>query len=200
MLGQVSIASMNMRGKWATKPSKTVIVVNATSAQSTSSQYRRDLSPMTERRYKGYWNFEHYWQAGKVYADINKEAYKKWWKDQTSAKRRYPGSKGMKVLHAQFDGEEMDYVTSRKKVYVPEYEILVRDTKSIRELTELVKNGVDVVVYDFDGPRTDSGDVSCCEVDVELLTQKINDTRFPFGHGYVVAALIAGIDSSSYIS
>jgi hypothetical protein len=43
-------------------------------------------------------------------------------------KRRYPNSKGKKVLYAVFDNDDdnddnlkkMDYITSRKKGYVPE--------------------------------------------------------------------------------
>ena len=31
------------------------------------------------------------------------------------------------------------------------------------------------------------------EVTLELLRRKIEDTRFPFGHGYVVAGLLAGV-------
>ena len=40
-----------------------------------------------------------------------------WWRELKKPKRRYPKSKGMKVLYAVFDGndEKMDYITSRKK-------------------------------------------------------------------------------------
>ena len=60
--------------------------------------------------------------------------------------------------------------------------------------------GENLIVYDFDGPRTKDGTVTCLEVTPELLKEKIEDTRFPFGHGYVVAASIAGISTNIYMS
>ena len=57
----------------------------------------------------------------------------------------------------------------------------------------------DVVVYDFDGPRADDGAPECRELTLDLLREKINDMRFPFGHGYVVAALLAGVPPSEYV-
>jgi hypothetical protein len=43
-------------------------------------------------------------------------------------KRRYPKSKGAKVLHSIFDdGVARDYITSRKEIYVPEYSALIQD-------------------------------------------------------------------------
>jgi len=68
----IYIASMNMRGKWAEPISKKSIKINVTSVQSKKSKNRLAFSPMTEivGGYKGYWNFESYWQSGKVYEDI----------------------------------------------------------------------------------------------------------------------------------
>ena len=42
------------------------------------------------------------------------------------------------------------------------------------------------------------GGVTCLEVTEELLIDKINDTRHPFGHGYVVASILAGIPVQNY--
>ena len=72
--------------------------------------------------YNGYYCFENYWQSGKVYENISIVKTKRWWKELKQPKRRYPNSKGNKVLYAIFDSdvsEQMDYITSRKKVYVP---------------------------------------------------------------------------------
>ena len=55
-----------------------------------------------------------------------------------------------------------------------------------------------MVIYDFDGPRAPDGTPLCLPVTVELLKQKINDTTFPFGHGYVVAATALGIPPTEY--
>jgi hypothetical protein len=87
---------------------------------------RVTFSPMQEivGGYKGYYCFENYWQSGKVYENIPIITTKKWWKELEQPKRRYPNSKGKKVLYAVFDNDDnlkkMDYITSRKKGYVPE--------------------------------------------------------------------------------
>ena len=73
MVGKIYIASMNMRGKWADPILEDSLKINVTSAQSKTSQDRLNFSPMTEiaNGYKGYWNFESYWQSGKVYEEFN---------------------------------------------------------------------------------------------------------------------------------
>jgi len=196
-MGKVYVASMNLRGKWAKRP-QGALLVNVTSAQSKGSKNRRDFSPMTpvEGGYKGYWNFESYWQSGKVFEDIPPEKVKEWWRKNIQPRRRYPHSKGRRVLYAKFDGHDaqMDYITSRKMVYVPEYAQLVKDREMTKVWRETVVRGESVVVYDFDGPRDEEGHVMWVEVTESLLCEKLNDTTFPFGHGYIVAALIAGID------
>jgi hypothetical protein len=203
MSGKLYIASMNMRGKWAEPTIDNYIKVNVTSAQAKKSRYRLDFSPMQEivNGYKGYWNFESYWQSGKVYQDIPIETTKKWWKELKQAKRRYPNSKGKKVLYSIFDGnqEKMDYITSRKKVYVPEYYNLIKDRKTIIELKSKLKDGTNIIIYDFDGPRDISDQVQCIELSIDFLKEKINDNKFPFGHGYIVGATILNICPDLYI-
>jgi len=118
---------------------------------------------------------------------------------ETGPKRRYPGSKNKKVLYALFNNEKMDYVTSRKKVYVPRYHELMKEKEMALKWKETIHKGKDVVVYDFDGPRELDGSVTCVEVTVDLLKEKINDTRFPFGHGYVVASFLKNIELGEFI-
>mgnify|MGYP001167086717 FL=1 len=196
--GKVYIASMNCRGKWATKPHG-VLSLNVTSAQPKKSQERIDLSPMHLKGYKGFINFEAYWQSGKVWDTIPREESILWWKTQTKAKRRYP--KGRKVLCSIFEDiseKELDYVSSRKCVYVPEYAAYISNTDSLKKWKNIVNGGQDVAVFDFDGPRTPSGSVDIKEITLDLLKDKIHDTRVPFGHGYVVSALLAGISIESF--
>jgi hypothetical protein len=203
MPGKVFIASMNLRGEWAPSPYGTV-KVNVTSAQGSANKNRRDFSPMTavDGGYEGFWNFEAFWQSGKVFEGISEEKVKSFWHKVSEAKRRYPGSKGKKVLYAHFEDipdEKMDYVTSRKKVYVPRYFDLMKDKEMALFWKEQVEAGKDIVVYDFDGPRTMDGGVTCVEVTKEMLCEKINDTNFPFGHGYIVAAWLKGMSPDSYL-
>lgn len=200
MPGKIYVASMNMRGRWADPICENPIKINVTSAQSKTSKNRLNFSPMTpiEGGYKGYWNFESYWQSGKVYENIPIEKTKKWWRELKEPKRRFPNSKGKNVLYAIFDGndDKMDYVTSRKNVYVPEYYNLIKDKELIEYWKKSLNEGNNLVIYDFDGPRTKEGGILCLELTKELLTEKINDIQFPFGHGYIVASCIAGINLS----
>ena len=203
-MGKVYIASMNLRGTWAPKPSASIKVVNVTSAQASASLTRRDFSPMTEIEggYNGFWNFESYWQSGKVFEGIPEATTKKWWKAQNTAKRRYPGSKGKKVLYSSWPthgNKHMDWVTSRKEVYVPEYFELMKDTESAIELQKYVASGKDIIIYDFDGPRLADGSVTTVELTPELLQEKINALDFPFGHGYIVGAWLKRITPDQYI-
>lgn len=213
--GKVYIISLPGRGKGKHIESPVGCVkLNVTSGQATLNKNRRDFSPMTfvDGSYKGFANFESFWQSGKVFEEIDEEKAMKFWKNVGKAKksgergppkRRYPGSKGKKVLYAKFPGfenQEMDYVTSRKEVYVPLYEEMIRDREMALHWKKAVESGQDVAVYDFDGPRLEEdGSESCAEVTMELLKEKINDTRFPFGHGYVVAAYITGHDLKDVI-
>ena len=98
------------------------------------------------------------------------------------------------MTHAGFGGKAYGYVDSRKEVYVPRYSELARP--HIERLCGDMEK--DIVVYDFDGPRNPDGGVRCDEVSVDLLREKIEDTRFPFGHGYIVAGLLAGIEPHMY--
>lgn len=197
---------MNMRGRRADAPAD-ACRVNATSAQAWC-QARADLSPMTpvEGGYEGFYNFEAWWQAGKVFEGVPHETSRRWWACISEPKRRYPGAQKAPVLHACFGpaggpvGEPLDYVASRKLVYAPRYAELVEETKTVAKLRALRDMGKDVVIYDFDGPRLPDGTPTCLEITPEVLRGKINDTAFPFGHGYIVAALVAGIPLDEFCS
>jgi hypothetical protein len=200
--GKVFIASMNMRGKWADPIDINSIKINVTSAQGKNNNNRINFSPMTEIEggYKGFYCFENYWQSHKVFEDIPIEKTKTWWTNLQEAKRRYPNSKGKKVLYALYDEEKLDYINSRKKIYVPEYYELIKNKALVEYWKKMLNEGNNLVIYDFDGPRTETGDVTCLELTETLLIEKINYLNQPFGHGYVVAACIAGFSPDKYIN
>lgn len=203
MSGKVYIASMNLRGTWATSPPNTK-KVNVTSAQRKDHKFRLAFSPMTpiQNKYKGYYCFENYWQSGKRYQDIDSKKVTDWWKKQNKGKRRYPDGKGKQVLYAKFPhiSENLGYIESRKQVYVPEYFNLIKNNPVLIELKKELSNGTNLVVYDFDGIRNDDGTPTCKKITLELLREKMLDTRYPFGHGYIVAAAILGINPEAYIN
>jgi len=199
---KIYIASMNMRGIHSNCNNNLALKINVTSAQRTGSKYRSAFSPMhvdEYSAYKGYACFENYWQSGKVYQSIPHNITRRWWKEQKEAHRRYPKSKDIKILCAKFEdyGDvEMDYITSRKKVYVPEYYEKIKHNKVLREIINMNE---DIIISDFDGPRDIDGNPICLEITKELLISKINDTRHPFGHGYIIAGIIAGYLPNDYV-
>jgi len=207
--GRVYVASMNLRGKHAPKPPG--IPRNVTSAQQKGSALRRDFSPMTPYpgKFRNFYNFEAWWQSLKRYTKDDKavspeeaKKIKEWWLKQTSAKRRcaiaHPKN-GYKVSHAEDEnGKQFDYKESRKKLYVPEYHAMIQNSESLAECKKAAAEGHDQVFVDFDGPRSEDGEPICEEVTIETLKKYINSTRFPFGHGWVVAAEVAGIDYKLY--
>ena len=198
----VYIASMNLRGVWATCPEGTTRV-NVTSAQRKNNKFRLAFSPMTPivNKYKEYYCFENYWQSGKRYQDISSNTITDWWKKQTKGKRRFPDGKNKIVLHAKFPhiSDNLGYIDSRKQVYVPEYYNLIKDNHILIDLKNRLTSGESFTVYDFDGIRDDNGNPTSAEVTTELLQEKILDTRTPFGHGYIVASAIMNIIPELYL-
>ena len=132
--GEILVCSMNMRGEWASLPEngKQYIKINVTSAQGKNSKNRLAFSPMTPipNGYKGFWCFENYWQSLKVFEEIPFETSNNWFKQLSEPKRRYPKSKGKRVLCARTQlSQELNYIESRKQVYVPEYYQLIKDNE-----------------------------------------------------------------------
>jgi hypothetical protein len=124
------------------------------------------------------------------------------WLKLKVATRRYKPFKGKEICCSLFyDGVYRNYTEGRKQIYVPEYYEKVRNTATIARFRDLVLDGRDVIVVDFDGPFSVEGGVKiplCLEVTRDLLIEKINDETSPFGHGYVVGAILAGIPEDWY--
>ena len=204
MATRVFVAAKNMRGKWANRP-EGAVVVDVTSAQAKNHPSRLTFSPMTMKPYTdtdegNFPNFEAYWQSLKVIENVPHMAAKQWWKSITKPARRDPKMKKNRVLHskhARFPGQEIGYVESRKKVYVPDYYNTIKNHSHLLEIRKK-HEGKCIVVYDFDGPRDKDGLPVTEEIDIEMLKRRINDERFPFGHGFVVAAALAGIAPEAY--
>lgn len=199
MLNKVYIASMNLRGSWAKSPPNSK-KVNVTSAQSKSSAFRLQLSPMhvtVDPYTNGFHCLENYWQSGKRYEGltdpINIRKQLDWWKSQSSGKRKYPLGKGKRVLHAIFSelefNDPLDYISSREKVYIPLYVEAVKDSPVLKDLRKILETS-SITIYDFDGPRLADGTPTCLELTEDLFYEKLNDPTFPFGHGYIVGALL----------
>ena len=166
--------------------------------------------------------FENAWQSGKVWkTEKGKEVphdltLKKWqrrpiYKAHRKLSAFYPKASKWTVATSLFPeepGHRFGYVESRKRVYVPRYEAFVNDLGragavhsrlTLRGLRDLVRDqDRPIVIFDLDGPRTPEGGMECLEVTREMLRERIHDERHPFGHGYVVAAMAAGIPHQDY--
>ncbi len=81
---------------------------------------------------------------------------------------------------------------------MPEYRNLIQGREMLQFYKDQLDEGRDITIFDFDGPRTPEGEVSCVKLSEDLLIEKINDTRYPFGHGYVIASILAGIPIERY--
>lgn len=97
--------------------------------------------------------------------------------------------------------EWLDYISARKHVYCGEYIRLAPHTKHFSELKKLLESGVNLQIVEVDGPDPNldfgpyaklSKDNPGLEIDEGVIRQLIDDPRKPFGHGYVIAALLLG--------
>jgi len=128
---------------------------------------------------------------------------------------RYPV--GMKSRHQclgaikDIDDEEyelLDYVESRKQIYLPVYCELVRQQPQFAKLKEKLANGTNLLILEVDAPHEESleyykrkyhvGDDFIVNhtmlATVENLKIMLNDTKHAFGHGYCLASALLDID------
>lgn len=211
--GKVYIMSVKRGQKWPEKRleiinklgEKNVLLLNVTSQ---SIRYRETFSPMyipNNHIYKDtFYCFENWYQSGKVLEGISREERLKWWKDQKKGYRKFPKTdfKLNPVLYClweQFGDKKLNYIESRKLAYVPEYWNLIKDKSEFLKLKSFVNNGLNIIIIDQDGPYSEDGSPDILEVNLEILVEKINDIKKPFGHGYIVAAGLLDIDHNLYI-
>lgn len=97
--------------------------------------------------------------------------------------------------------ESLGYVEARKKIYCSEYIRLAPHTKHFKKLQALLNSGVNLQIVEVDGPDCaldfpPYDRISHCnpglDINEETIRMLINDSRKPFGHGYVIAALLLG--------
>lgn len=167
-------------------------VINVTSR---SKDFGKKLSPFflgPVRLYDKFVskNVENAWQFSKLYPQHADEygfptkKYWMWaqkgWNDHYA--HRYPMGKGKKPLHAWWNGEKLDYISSRKKIYLPLYWIAAHDTYSFRYLCELYAKRGKIALWDFDGYDYLNLDMS--------LEDVLNDPKRKMGHAFVLAMML----------
>lgn len=136
-------------------------------------------------------NVENAWQGSKVYPqhmDMEgkpNKAYFEWaqqlWADTWA--HRYPMGKGALPNYSWWDGEELDYIQARKRIYLPLYAATVVKSDAYRELRDIARKEP-VVLWDFDAYDRKTLGMNWWDV--------INDPTRKMGHGFVLAMLLEG--------
>lgn len=141
--------------------------------------------------------FERYWQGGKVYQKEIKDGilqksffeerakmYRRPAADKQQRRRKYPRSEGIPIS-SYYQGHTLDYVPSRKAVYIPTYLALLAASDAYKKLKERHLSGEKLLIV---GP--DGRDIS---IEHESLSQAVNDPRYIFGHELVLCAQMKDI-------
>ena len=104
----------------------------------------------------------------------------------------------------------LDYVETRKQIYVPVYCRLVKMRPKFLALRDRLAKGENLLIIEVDGPHQEAlgyykqtygvGDdfienftVVATEANIRIM---LNDTKFPFGHGYCLAMALLGTDET----
>ena len=130
-------------------------------------------------------------------------AYWEWRRKGTSNKYavRYPnGYQGRhKCAFSIWNGDRLDYIEARKRIYCGEYIRLAPKTASFQEIKSYVEAGRSIQIVEVDGPDPTltyppydkiSKEEPGMLMDEETIRLLINDPKKPFGHGFVIAALL----------
>jgi hypothetical protein len=104
------------------------------------------------------------------------------------AVRRPNGSvkKGGVPLFSMHEGKQLDYVSSRKAVYLPVYTSAVRRHPFYQEILAKLRSGKSIMLIDVDGPDRVAYP-NGLEMSPERLVGALHDIKRPFGHGYACA-------------
>lgn len=157
-----------------------------------------DLSPLLIGPVGDFEIFENYWQYGKVWKHHLKEngrISEDWWKFHLSGeslekgRRRPLGKQYGRTVTSFYNMRYYEYIESRKEIYVPIYTNLIENTRSMNSLIRLARSGENIMILDGDGPPREIYPNGAAMTD-ELWNTMIEDEKYSFGHGYVVAKLL----------
>ena len=132
-------------------------------------------------------NVENLWQGAKTYKEhTDKDGnptpeYFAWAKRlwESSYAERYPMGRGRKPEYSYWDGEKLDYIAARKKIYIPVYGRAMIKSKAFKRLLELYRTTErDIYLIDFDGYNHVKMNKS--------ITEVVNDPTLKMGHAFVI--------------
>ena len=135
-------------------------------------------------------NLENLWQFSKVYPNqvyASGEPTPEWeswrrqgWDDKRA--HRYPMGKGAIPLYSFWQGEHLDYIQARKRIYITEYAKNVIKTESFNCLTDL-DDTQNIILLDYDA--YDHEKLGMTLVDVA------NEPERKMGHAFVLLMILA---------
>jgi hypothetical protein len=167
----------------------------AINTTSRSTNWSRDLSPFfcgpvdLYGEYKAQ-NVENAWQYAKVYSkhvDQNNDPtdeYWEWAKSGWASSRaeRYPMGKGAIPLFSYWDGDKLEYIEARKKIYAPLYSSAVEKTDAWAKLKKIYEESEDIILADFDAYDHRSLGMGYKAV--------LNSKTRKMGHAFVLAMML----------
>lgn len=189
----IKIAGMRQR---ITDPKATLII---NTCSNSTVNWQSDLSPFLLGPCPLYHGMtaitmENGWQYAKLYekhAYPDKKPTHDYWRwaqqgfDKLTADR-YPMGRGARPLGSLWDGELLDYISARKKIYVRLYARAVVRTEGFRQLIEhynqQTANGNNLWLRDWDGYDHDAAGLT--------LTEVLNNPRKKMGHAFVLKMLL----------
>ena len=106
-------------------------------------------------------------------------------------KQRF-GPSGWKPLCSWWNGRALGYLEARRTIFVSVYARALRKHPAMVALREKLDAGKDILLLDVDGPSIrdyPNGRI----MDAAVYKDALSDTAHIFGHGYVVAAILANV-------
>jgi hypothetical protein len=168
------------------------IVIDTTSR---SRSWTRGLSPFVLQAgylYDNYYakSVENAYQGCKCYCDFvdndePTEEYFKWaqkiW--ASSYVYRYPMGRGIKPIFSYWNGEKLNYIEARKKIYIPLYSRAVIKSEAFKKLLEIYRTtDKDIYLICFDGYNHKEKGVTLADV--------ANNEKKSMGHAFVIYDLL----------
>ncbi len=155
-----------------------------------------------------WWEFVPIIDTGDILVDennnINYNTYNRWKNSLWNCKHpiRYPNKFSNKTnvkfsLCIDTNGvieTRMNYLQSRKEIYVKEYVRLIKNIKEYNILLDKLKNNQNIMICEVDVPAkhkkgeyNNCDNDNICELTIDILEKMLNDTSEAFGHGLCLA-------------
>lgn len=172
------------------------VIVNTTSR---SLDWGKGLSPFFVgpiNLYDGFKsiNMENAWQFSKCYGHLDHiddngnptSNYFVWAEQGWNSERayRYPMGKGVKPMFSYWDSEKLDYVSARKRIYLPLYAEAVVKTSAWKKLKNLYNSENLIYLWDFDAHNLTPDTFDYWDL--------WNNREIKVGHAYVLAMMLEG--------